>query len=164
MEDAMREAPGVKPVAAVWFVVLFGTVSAYSQARASLRAPITDPSGAVILDAAVTIESSDNGTIRKSTTDTQGEYSFLQVAPGSYKLAAEKPGFATMTKGDVKLLINTPATLDLKMSLSTTGEVVNVQSETSQVNTTDASVGNPFTDAQLRQLPLQPLPVFDLRR
>jgi hypothetical protein len=132
MEDAMREVPGIKPFAAVWFVVLFGTVSAYSQATASLRGTITDPSGAVILDAAVTIESSDNGTIRKSTTDTQGEYSFLQVAPGNYKLAAEKPGFATMTKGDVQLLVNTPATLDLKMSLSTTGEVVNVQSETSQ--------------------------------
>src|SRR5260370_16015628 len=111
MEDAMREAPGVKPVAAVCFVVLFGTVSAYSQATASLRGTITDPSGAVILDAAVTIESSDNGTIRKSTTDTQGEDSFLQVPPGSYKLAAENPGFATMTKGDVKLLVNTPATL-----------------------------------------------------
>jgi hypothetical protein len=52
----------------------------------------------VIPGAAVTIESSDNGTARRRTTDAQGEYSFLQVAPGIYKLVAEKPGFATMTK------------------------------------------------------------------
>jgi hypothetical protein len=158
MEDAMR----VKPVTAVLLVVLSGTVRAYSQATASLRGTITDPSGAVILDAAVTIKSSDNGTIRKSATDTQGEYSFLQVAPGSYKLEAEKPGFAKMNKSDIKLLVNTPATLDLKMSLSTTGEVVNVASETSQVNTTDASVGNPFSEAQVRQLPLQTRNVVEL--
>jgi Carboxypeptidase regulatory-like domain len=162
MEDAMREALGVKPIAAVLFVALFGTVSAYSQATASLRGTITDPSGAVIPDAAVAIKSADNRTTRKSTTDTQGEYSFLQVAPGSYKLAAEKPGFATMTKSDIKLLVNTPATLDLKMSLSTTGEIVNVASETSQVNTTDASVGNPFSEAQVRQLPLQTRNVVEL--
>ena len=61
-----------------------------------------------------------------------------------------------MTKGDIKLLVNTPETLDLKMSLSTTGEIINVASEASQVNTTDASVGNPFGETQVRQLRLNP--------
>ena len=58
--------------------------------------------------------------------------------------------------------MNTPATLDLKMSLSTTGEIVNVASEASQVNTTDASVGNPFSETQVRQLPLQTRNVVEL--
>jgi len=158
----MCKALGVRPVAAVLFAVLFGTVSAYSQATASLRGTIVDPSGAVIADAAVTIKSAENGAVRKGATDTQGEYSFPQVAPGSYKLVAEKPGFATMAKGDIKLLVNTPITLDLKMSLSTTGEIVNVASEASQVNTTDASVGNPFSETQVRQLPLQTRNVVEL--
>jgi hypothetical protein len=143
-------------------VLLLGTVSAYAQATSSLRGTVTDPSGAVIPDAVVTMNSADNGTLRKSTTDMQGEYSFLQVAPGSYKLVAEKPGFATMTKSDIQLLVNTPTTLDLKMSLNTTGEVVNVASEASQINTTDASVGNPFSETQVRQLPLQTRNVVEL--
>jgi len=67
-----------------------------------------------------------------------------------------------MAKSDVKLLVNTPATLDLKMTLSANGEVVNVASEASQVNTTDASVGNPFGEAQVRQLPLQTRNVVEL--
>src|SRR5579859_5678669 len=132
------------PKAIVWgslflslFVAVFATSSGFSQATASLRGTITDPTGAVIPEAAVTIKSADTGTIRKSLTDAQGEYNFLQVPPGAYKLAAEKPGFATMAKGDVKLLVNTPITLDLKMSLSSNGEVINVASEASQVNTTD---------------------------
>src|SRR5579871_4743398 len=141
-----------KPVAIALFVVL-AVIAAFPQATASLRGTITDPSGAVIPEVAVTLRSTDTGTVRKSTTDMQGEYSFLQVAPGSYKLSAEKSGFATMTKGDVKLLVNTPESLDLTMSLSSNGEVINVASEASQVNTTDASVGNPFGETQVRQLP-----------
>ena len=158
----MGKALNVKPVAVALFVMLFGAVSAYPQATASLRGTITDPSGAVIPDAAVTIKSADNGTVRKGSTGTQGEYSFLQVAPGSYKLVAEKPGFATMTKGDINLLVNTPVTLDLRMSLGGTGEIVNVASEASQINTTDASVGNPFSETQVRQLPLQTRNVVEL--
>ncbi|HLZ41086.1 MAG TPA: TonB-dependent receptor [Candidatus Sulfotelmatobacter sp.] len=157
------------PKAIVWgslflslFVAVFATSSGFSQATASLRGTITDPTGAVIPEAAVTIKSADTGTIRKSLTDAQGEYNFLQVPPGAYKLAAEKPGFATMAKGDVKLLVNTPITLDLKMSLSSNGEVINVASEASQVNTTDASVGNPFGETQVRQLPLQTRNVVEL--
>src|ERR1700674_5984331 len=48
------------------------------------------------------------------------------------------------------------------MSLCTSGEVVNVASEASQVNTTDASVGNPFSETQVRQLPLQTRNVVEL--
>jgi hypothetical protein len=158
----MYKALGVRSVVAVLFLALFGATRANSQATASLRGTIVDPSGAVIADAAVTIKSAENGAVRKSATDTQGEYSFLQLAPGSYKLVAEKPGFAIMAKNDIKLLVNTPATLDLKMSLSSTGEIVNVASEASQVNTTDASVGNPFSETQVRQLPLQTRNVVEL--
>jgi len=146
----------------VLFVAWFGTITAFPQATTSLRGTISDPSGAVIPGAAVTISSAENGASRRSTTDAQGEYNFLQVAPGIYKLVAEKPGFATMTKGEITLLVNTPATLDLRMSLGTTGEVVNVASDASQVNTTDASVGNPFSETQVRQLPLQTRNVVEL--
>jgi hypothetical protein len=158
----MGEGLGAKFLGVVLFVAWFGTMIAFPQATTSLRGTISDPSGAVIPGTAITIKSADNGTARRSTTDAQGEYSFLQVAPGIYKLVAEKPGFATMTKDEIALLVNTPATLDLKMSLSTTGEVVNVASEASQVNTTDASVGNPFSETQVRQLPLQTRNVVEL--
>jgi len=158
----MREALTCRSALLSLFVVLVGTISAFPQSIASLRGTITDPTGAVIPEAAVTIKSAETGTIRKSLTDTQGEYNFLQVPPGAYKLIAEKSGFATMAKGDVKLLVNTPETLDLKMSLSTNGEIINVASEASQVNTTDASVGNPFSERQVRQLPLQTRNVVEL--
>jgi hypothetical protein len=147
-------------------VFLFASVIsisvAHSQATTSLRGTVADPTGAVIPEATVSIKNYENGSSRKILTDVNGEYSFLQVAPGDYNLVAEKPGFATITNAHIKLLVNTPATLDLKMSLSSAGVIVNVASEASQVNTTDASVGNPFSEAQVRQLPLQTRNVVEL--
>ena len=119
--------------------LLLSSISAHAQSTSSLRGTVTDPSGAVIPDAVVTISSAENGAIRRNSTDANGEYSFLQVLPGTYKLTVEKTGFATMTRGDVKLLVNTPATLNLTMAISATGEVVNVTTEALEVNTTDAS-------------------------
>ena len=122
----MRTALARGPLLLSLFVATFAPISAFSQNTASLRGTITDPTGAVIPGVSVSIRGADTGTVRSSTTDAQGAYSFLQVPPGTYKLVAEKPGFSTMAKGDVKLLVNTPITLDLSMSLGSIGEVVNV--------------------------------------
>ena len=158
----MSKARAIRCLAALAFATLIAVSTAHSQATASLRGTVTDPTGAVIPEASVTIKSLENGSSRKTATDINGEYSFPQVTPGDFTLVAEKPGFAVVTNAHIKLLVNTPATLDLKMSLSTTGEVVNVASEASQVNTTDASVGNPFGETQVRQLPLQTRNVVEL--
>jgi len=158
----MYKAVGWKSVAVLLLAVWMAVPRAHSQATGSLRGTVTDPTGAVIPDATVTIKSSENGSSRRGATDSNGQYSFLQVAPGNYVLTAEKRGFATITSPNVTLLVNTPTTLDVKMTLSSTGEIVNVASEASQVNTTDASVGNPFGETQVRQLPLQTRNVVEL--
>ena len=105
--------------------IFLGTFSCYAQSTTSMRGVITDPSGGVIPEAIVTITNADNGLLRRNVTDASGEYKFLQIAPGTYKLTAEKEGFATMTRSEVKLLVNTPTTLDMAMAVSATGEVVN---------------------------------------
>jgi hypothetical protein len=112
----MRIVLKIDKIAAGLLFAFLGTLSAYSQSTTSLRGVIADPSGAVIPGAAVAIRSVENGANRREMTNESGEYSFLQVAPGTYSLIVEKAGFAKMTKSEVKLLVNTPTTLDLKMA------------------------------------------------
>src|SRR4029077_504371 len=57
---------------------------------------------------------------------------------------------------------NTPASLDLKLDVSATAETGSVVADTSTVNTVDASVGNPLSEHQVRQLPLQTRNVVEL--
>lgn len=144
------------------FCSAFCASALFPQATTSLRGTLTDPSGAVIPEAIISISDAQTGTSRRSLSSSTGEYQFLQIPPGTYKVIAEKPGFATVTRSDVKLLVNTPSTLDISMAVTSNGEVVNVTAEVSQVNTTDASVGSPFSEHQVRQLPLQTRNVVEL--
>ena len=71
-------------------------------------------------------------------------------------------GFAKLTRTDVQLLVNTPTTLDLRLELGKTTETVNVAAEASTINTVDASVGNAFSEMQVRELPLETRNVVQL--
>ncbi|HTA45982.1 MAG TPA: TonB-dependent receptor [Bryobacteraceae bacterium] len=136
--------------------------SGSAQSTSLLRGTITDPQGGAVSNAVVTLSSADTGVNRKVATASNGEYQFLQVVPGSYSVEVESPGFSKASRSDVKLLVNTPTTLDLTLALGQTTEIVNVSAEASTINTVDASVGNAFSETQVRQLPLQTRNVVEL--
>jgi hypothetical protein len=148
------------------FVYLFLTAAAcssgFSQTTTLLRGTITDPQGGVIAGAVVALSNAGTGFNRSLVTDARGEYQFVQVAPGTYKIVVEMAGFAALTRTDVQLLVNTPTTLDLHMELGKTAETVNVAAEASTINTVDASVGNAFSEMQVRELPLETRNVVQL--
>src|ERR1700737_3284144 len=104
--------------------IFLGAFSCYAQSTTSLRGVITDPTGGVVPNATISLISTENGSVRGNVTDANGAYSFFQLALASYKLTSEQPGSATMTRTDVKLLVNPPTTLDLTMKVSAISEVV----------------------------------------
>src|SRR5579859_4957939 len=144
------------------FMILSSALASYAQSTSLLRGTVTDPQGAAIADANLTLTNSENGLKRSVITGANGEYQFSQVVPGTYKIEAQRPGFAVLTRTDLKLLVNTPTTLDLRLDLGKTTESVNVLAESSAINTVDASIGNAFSETQVRELPLQTRNVVQL--
>jgi hypothetical protein len=134
----------------------------YSQSTTSLRGIVSDAQGGVIPGSVITLTDREKGAIRQVVTDAVGEYAFLQMPPGNYTLKAEKPGFAIASRDNIKLLVNTPSSLDLQLTIGNTSETVNVTAEAAATNTVDASVGNPFSERQVRQLPLETRNVVEL--
>ncbi|MBV9771816.1 MAG: carboxypeptidase regulatory-like domain-containing protein, partial [Bryobacterales bacterium] len=132
------------------------------QSSSSLHGVISDPQGAVIPEAVVAISSATTGANRQVVTDNTGAYQFVQMMPGEYTLTVTKPGFAKSTQEHVVLQVNVPTTLDLQMQVGTTGELVNVTAEAPTVNTSDATIGNAFTEHSIRQLPLDTRNVVQL--
>ncbi len=127
-----------------------------AQSLTSVNGTVTDPTGAVVPAASVTLESTERGGARTMACDSAGRYSFAQVQPGSYRLTAKAPGFAELTLNDVRLLVNTPATVNLQFKeLGTVAEVVSVSGEATQVNTVDASIGNAFGTRPILELPFE---------
>jgi hypothetical protein len=158
----MRAKPGLRRLFVYLLLTAAASTSGFSQSTTLLRGTITDPQGGLIAGAVVTLSNAGTGFNRSLTTDQRGEYQFVQLAPGTYKIDVEMMGFAKLTRTDVQLLVNTPTTLDLHMELGKTTETVNVAAEASAINTVDASVGNAFSELQVRELPLETRNVVQL--
>lgn len=136
--------------------------SAFAQATTSLRGTVFDTGGAVVPGAAVTLLNTETRASRSTLSDAGGVYQFLQTSPGKYEVKVEMQGFTTALKSGITLQVSTPATLDVTMEVGQVGEVVNVESNVVTINTVDATVGNAFTQTQVRQLPLQTRNIVEL--
>ena len=127
----------------------------------SLQGVVSDAQGAIIPDTVITVTNQDTAAVRKTLSDGMGEYTLAQLAPGPYKLEAVKPGFRAFST-TVQLQTNTPATLPIKLEVGQVTETVSVVGDAATVNSENATVGNPFTEAQVKQIPLQTRNVVDL--
>ncbi len=128
---------------------------AFGQVTTSLTGTVSDPTGAVIPGAKLTLENTATGITRETESDQTGTYRFLQMAPGSYRLKVNKSGFSDLIVNDIQLLVNSPATLNVKFEkVGQVTEVVSVSAEATIVNTVDASLGNAIGNRPVVQLPL----------
>ncbi len=121
----------------------------------SVRGTVTDPNGAVVPGAAVTLTSPATGVTRNGVTNAQGVYQFLQLPPGTYNITASARGFADAQAQNVRLLVNSPGTINLSLPVAQAKTTVEVTSETPLVNTQDASLGNAFNTIQIENLPFE---------
>ena len=144
-------------------VVLMAAISMLqAQSTSSLHGVISDAQGAVVPAAVVELTSAGTGASRQVVTDNSGSYQILQVMPGDYVLSVTKPGFSKATREHVMLQVNVPATLDIQLEVGTTGQTVDVTAEAQTISTSDASVGNAFTEHSIKQLPLDTRNVVEL--
>lgn len=135
----------------------------WSQATTDLGGQILDSSGAAIRGAQVTITSLSTGATRSTASSASGEYEFSQLPSGRYTLTIMAPGFATVKQPPFELLVSQPATINVKMQVSTvTSKVLVVASSTPILNTTDATLGNAFNSKQVEELPIEARNVPDL--
>jgi hypothetical protein len=121
----------------------------------SLNGTVADPSGSIIPNAAITIVHNQTGVQRSTTADSQGRYTFAQLAPGNYRLTAKAPGFTDVEMDNLELQVNAPATIPIVFSkIGSTTTTVQVEAAATQVNTTDASLGNVIETQAIVELPM----------
>jgi hypothetical protein len=136
------------------FVVLTLAIAAFAQtATSSLRGTVMDPKGGVIPGATVSLKNASQGFSRETKTNERGEYQFQQVPPSTYDITATAASVGSVSR-KVQLLVSTPATLDLTVKL-TASTTVEVTATAPVVNTTDATIGNAFSNERIQALPIQ---------
>lgn len=110
----------------VWLLV-FVTTSLWAQAIFStLTGIVSDPSGAVVGNARITLRNSESGDVRESTTDNQGYYTFASVPVGTYELIVSAPGFQNYRVTGVQLGGGERRNVNASLQVGNTNQTVEV--------------------------------------
>ena len=109
---------------------------------AALVGEVTDPQKQVLPGATVTVTNAGTAASQVTTTDERGSFRLSNVQPGMYTLRVELAGFKTAIVERVSLQVDSVARESVTLELGGVTETVSVVSETTHLNTTDASIGN----------------------
>src|SRR5450631_337386 len=122
--------------------------------RAQLRGVVSDTTGAVLANAAVTIR--DEGTNVSSTahTDDKGTYFFTGLRPSSYAVKVEAPGFRVSERTGVVLAVDQESSLNFKLDLLGVLATIEVTATQPLLDTDNATLGTDITSEYVRELPL----------
>src|SRR5437868_2152442 len=103
---------------------------------------------------AIKLSDPATGAVRKTTSDAQGSFSFLQLPVGTYTITASKDGFKTVSQKDLAVHVSTVMTTIVKLPVGAVGEMVTVEAVGVELNTENGEVGNVMQSNQVSQLPL----------
>src|SRR5262249_16054022 len=114
---------------------------------------VTDQQASAVVGAKVTLTAIGTETSRSADTDDTGHYQFLSMPPGAYRISVELTGFRTVVLERVELPVATTQRVDVKLEIGTVTQTVQVSEAAPAINTQDASVGNPFNEKEVKELP-----------
>ncbi|MGC2019555.1 MAG: carboxypeptidase regulatory-like domain-containing protein, partial [Candidatus Sulfotelmatobacter sp.] len=115
---------------------------------------VADPTGAVLSGAKVTLTNQATAISRDATTNESGDYSFVEVAPGTYTVQFELTGFKKNIQKNIIVDVNQVVTLNSTLQIGGSQETVEVTSEAPQVDTTSTQLGAVINDRSVNELPL----------
>src|SRR5216684_8995540 len=130
-------------------------------AHGSIQGTVSDPTGAVVGGAKVTITNKANGQVVTTTTSSSGTYSSGGLIPGDYVVRVESKGFKT-TQLPMVVQVTVTSSGNVTLELGQESQVVEVQGSAVAVNTEQATVQGVLTADQIDRLPIDGRNFLDL--
>lgn len=134
--------------------VLMAPVSWAQAPVGTISGTITDPSGAVVKDAPITVRNKATGFTRQTKSENDGTYSAPALPAGDYEMRVQAQGFRTMQR-DVTVNVGTIVKIDLALEVGQTTEVVTVEAAgAAQINYEGHSIDGIISREKIQDLPL----------
>ncbi len=146
-----------KLLIAILTFLLFGSpmLMMGQELGATLNGTVTDPSGAVIPSATVTIaQNGVNGNSRTIQTNTRGSYTVTNLAAGNYTVTVNAPGFQAYSAQNVTLFVAQTRSVDATLKPGATNTTVMVQQSGVALDTTTSALAGTISGTQVRELQL----------
>ena len=145
------------PRAICRLLILFVTLATSVPAQvntASLTGMVTDPQGAAVANATVTVKNRATNAEATTTTDSSGFYTFASLPVGTYTLAAELQGFKRSVNENLNLQVGQKARLDMSLEVGALSDQVVVTSSLPLLTTQEATTGGVIENRLVAELPL----------
>src|ERR1017187_3672587 len=129
---------------------------------ATMFGTVTDPAGAAIANAKITLTQTDTGFVRTVVTNGDGTYraDFLPIGP--YAVTAEATGFKKLDRTGITLTVTEEAHLDLSLSIGAAEQTIEVKADIPLLNTGNSTLGRTITNVEIDNLPLVDRNVYTL--
>jgi hypothetical protein len=131
----------------------------------TMAGTVTDTSGAAVANATVTLTNLDNAQKHSIETDASGNYTFVSILPGRYKLEGEKTGFKKFLREPIEVQIESGLRVDIALQVGAQTETVEVTSEVPLLQPETNSLGQVVEQRTVTELPLNgrnPLALVEL--
>ena len=122
--------------------------------RGTISGTVTDPSGAVVAGATVTVTNVGTNQILSLTTDSDGSYTARLLQQGNYNVEAVANGFRATLQTGIQLNVNQVARVDFRLEVGTTSQVLEVNATPPLIATETSSLGTVETQQRIVDLPL----------
>ena len=145
-------------------LILLAPPAFAQQATGTVLGTVTDPQGAVMPGAKVTVTNTGTGIAKNATTDKDGSFHILDLSIGIYTVTAEHAGFAKLNTEPQTLQINQNLRFDIRMKIGSSQEVVDVSGTAAGVETVNSTLGQSVTSRPIVDLPLNGRDVLQLAK
>ena len=153
--DLKRLMSAVSQVILVAMLVLFGAASVRAQeVEATIYGSVTDPVGAAVPDATITVTNPSTGQSVLAKSGPDGSYIVTSLRPATYNISVERTGFQVSIETGVKLDVSQKARIDVQLKVGAVTTTVEVAGVAPQVETATATVGMMIDTHQVTELPL----------
>ncbi len=134
--------------------IVFLADAARAQYRASIQGVVTDPQGAVVSGATVTLKNLETNQTQTSTTNENGIYNFNALPPSQYSLTVEKTGFKKKVLGSVGVIAEQANAVNIQLDVGQVNEIVEVSGDsTPLIDTETSNLSGTVTSQDIQRLP-----------
>jgi len=140
----------------------FFATDLWASVGGSISGTVTDPSGALVAKAEVTVTSADTGVRLAVATDGKGYYSFPNLSIGHYELEVVVTGFKSYRRTGIVIDANSSLTIDAALQMGGRSDVATVVEDQLHVELTSTQMGEVITGAQMTSVPLNGRSFTDL--
>lgn len=138
----------------LFFLLLQAPITLAQTESASISGRVTDPDGAIVEGAKVTLESAERGTRQEVVSNQAGIYLFSAVRPGIYHITVLKQGFRQISLPNLTANVQAHIEQNFSLQVGATSESVTVNEEEANINTESGSVGTVIDSQFVSNLPL----------